>query len=414
MGRVAPGFVGFAVFLSYYLGLNFRVAGQREWHSAFFGMCALLLPVLWAGRGGRLLSGIALGVALIFRPQSIVFVPAIALAIDMGTRRPGERWTRTLPALVEYSVAAGVALALGFLPLIQAGVMRDFVESLRQMGSSESNYRVGSRIEPVLRLYRLITVMPGMLYIPLLIAALWSKEATTRRACVLALVALPLTCLYSILSPRDHAYFQIPVAATLAMGMTCLTALILQANLNSRMTLVAMSLCLVVASPRLPTHNLFKTYNELQFTFNEGNILNFREALSCLRHKRLPIAVPSGFVDNYEWYRIYQVVNYLRNDVPQSVPVNNLLFDTFSSITSMSGHLAGMPSDNYGILLSHAWIDRTVVALKQPEPSLVVWNPLKINDVDPAFAKMDAAIRENYQPSRRFGEIEIWSRKGQF
>ncbi len=412
-GRTAPGLIGFATFLSYYLGQNFRVVGQREWHSAFLGMVALLMPILWQKRPGRWLSGMALGAALIIRPQSIVFAPAIALAIDMSTRRLGDRWTRTAWVLIEYSVVVVGTVALGFLPLIRAGVMNDFIASLRQMGSSDSKYRMGGRLEPVKRLYRLITVVPGMIYIPLLMALLWIREAKVQRACVMTLVALPLVCLYSLLSPRDHAYFQIPVVGIVSMAMTCLVALIFRVDSRSSITSVTIILAMIAASPRLPLHNLLKTGNELNFSLNSGGISSYKDSLTSLWSHQLPRNIPSGFIDKYQWTDIRNVLIYLRHEVPQSVPVDNLIFDTLTAITSMSGHVAGMPSDNYGILLSRVWMDKTIAALKKPGPCLVVWNPQQMTSVDPAFDKIEAAVRANFEPSKKFGDIEVWSRKVQ-
>jgi hypothetical protein len=410
-GRILPGLIGFLSFLFYYSNQNFRVAGQRDWHATFFSISALLAPMLWRGRGGRLLSAVAFGVALIFRPQSVCFAPAIALSLDCGARQPGERWTVTALALVEYSVAVAATVTLGFLPLIRAGLIGDFLRTLKQMGSNASGYRPSTHSEPADRLIRMAIIAPGLIYVPILLALLWRRDREFKRVCRVVLTAMTLSCFYTLMSPRDHAYFQIPVIAAVSLGMTCLASLILRARGTSQLSLVAMLLCILAAAPRLPDHNLLKPPNEIFFSFQNPTLYTYPDALLHLRFRTLPVRTPTGFLDHYPWDDIRAVITYLRRDVPMSTPVANFLLDTYSSIPSMSGHLPAIPSDNYGLLVSPEWIEKDIAAIAAADPCLVIWNPRTMVVENPSFSGLEAAIRADFEPSKKFGEIEVWRRK---
>jgi len=85
-GRLLPGVVGYAVFLSYYLSLEFGRAAQRDWHGPFFVVEGLLLASAYPGRWTRWFSALTAAIAFAIRPQVVLFFPALALAIAQGTR----------------------------------------------------------------------------------------------------------------------------------------------------------------------------------------------------------------------------------------------------------------------------------------------------------------------------------------
>ena len=93
-GRIAPGLIGYSFFLYYYLGLDYHLAAQRDWHAAFFALLGLLLPDIVVGRRGRIASGAAFGLSLVFRPQMLLLLPALCQSLDQAPDRSGDQPAR--------------------------------------------------------------------------------------------------------------------------------------------------------------------------------------------------------------------------------------------------------------------------------------------------------------------------------
>ncbi len=99
-GRALPGLVAYLPFLTFYLGLNFTLVGQRDWQGPLFAVLGLMALEAWPGRRGRLASAMAMAVALAYRPHEALFLPAVASALlepgrgagGPGTAAPGRGW----------------------------------------------------------------------------------------------------------------------------------------------------------------------------------------------------------------------------------------------------------------------------------------------------------------------------------
>jgi len=131
LGRALPGLVGYALFLSYYLNLNYTQAAQRDWHGPFFLVGAILLAQARPGRVVGGLAGLLTAAGLAFRPQVVLLLPALFLAFDESARRPGESLGRNARPLAFWAVGAVAGMFLVFLPLLRAGLFDDFLRSLR-------------------------------------------------------------------------------------------------------------------------------------------------------------------------------------------------------------------------------------------------------------------------------------------
>ena len=140
-GSALPGLVSFLTFLGMYLGLDFTLVAQRDWHAPLLVVLGLFALEGLPGRRGRLIAALGIGVAFAFRPHEIVFLPALAAAIDEGARRAGEPWTRTIRPWLEWSGLAGSRRhCLAFSPLILAGVLDDLVRGVT--GARQGKYNV--------------------------------------------------------------------------------------------------------------------------------------------------------------------------------------------------------------------------------------------------------------------------------
>ena len=97
-------------------------------------MCSLLLPGLGSGRTLQTLSAVAFGLALAVRPQVFLLLPAIFLALDGSAQSRGEPWKQICVTFVGWGVVAGAVTALGFLPLVWAGILGDFLGCMKDPG----------------------------------------------------------------------------------------------------------------------------------------------------------------------------------------------------------------------------------------------------------------------------------------
>ena len=98
--------MGYALFLSYYLNLNYTQAAQRDWHGPFFLVGAILLAQARPGRVVGGLAGLLTAAGLAFRPQVVLLLPALFLAFDESARRPGESLGRNARPLAFWAVGA--------------------------------------------------------------------------------------------------------------------------------------------------------------------------------------------------------------------------------------------------------------------------------------------------------------------
>src|SRR5262249_3743597 len=152
---------------------------------------------------------VATAVAIAFRPQVVLLLPALGLAVWDSADQSGPRTSRRR-AILEGIIPALVVLALAFAPLAAIGVLGDFFEGVR-LASYGSSY---SRVTPVSFLKAWVLqaaawrwwVVPGA-------TVLLGGPLRTRayRVARVWLVALAGVSLYKPLSPVAHSYLDIPL-----------------------------------------------------------------------------------------------------------------------------------------------------------------------------------------------------------
>ena len=70
------------------------------------------------------------GLALTVRPQVVVLLPAILPALDASARPAGAPWKVTVLAVAAWGLVAALVTAVGFAPLVWAGVLGDLLATL--------------------------------------------------------------------------------------------------------------------------------------------------------------------------------------------------------------------------------------------------------------------------------------------
>jgi hypothetical protein len=399
-----PGAVGMAAFLSYYCGLDYTLAAQRDWHASFLGVFAILVAQASSRLSGRFAAGLLIGLAIGFRPQAVLFIPPALVAITLG-QAWGVGFARRLAAL---GLGCAVGMVIMFAPLVAAGVFNDFVRSVRVVayGGEYNKVTPGS---VVIEGIRQLAARDGVVLIAL--ALLLSRAAPATRSVAWTWIAAWCSvCLYRPLSPNPHAYLAIPLAVVACVNVAMLVQLLRDLpSVPARSRLVGILLTAglyVVIKP--PFVDPVAT----------------AQAVPVLMAGHEPDVPPRGYRANlglplagyYAWDDYRDALAYLRRVVPPDLHVANVLRGT-AAITGPLNRRPVFPAESVAWLIVVAPRDETEFAraLERDEQSVVVWDPEPVN-VNPrihrvAFPKLEAVIRRRYEPEAQFGAIAIWRRK---
>ncbi|HEV3163816.1 MAG TPA: hypothetical protein VGZ22_07230, partial [Isosphaeraceae bacterium] len=226
-GRILPGAIGFLTFLGYYLGLDYSQVAQRDWHGPCFAVVAVLIAQAWPGRIGRLTSALAMATALVIRPQPVLLLPALVLALADGSTDRRDGPAKVLLSGLEWGVVCAIFLALAFAPLVWAGVLPDFVRGVR-LAAYGGNYNKASAASFLKE--SLIQIAPLRIVAVLAAIGLLMGRAgrSDRRAAITWLVALAGVLLYKPISPLPHAYLNHPLMLVWSVSVAVLVQLALE------------------------------------------------------------------------------------------------------------------------------------------------------------------------------------------
>jgi hypothetical protein len=418
-GRVLPGIVGFAVFLTYYLSQDFGEVAQRDWHGPFFMLSGLLLAEAYPGRWSRVLAAATAAIGLALRPQVALFLPALALAAASGVRVQAEQaqpsdWARvpwrTVRALAGGGLLLALFVALAFLPLVLAGVFDDFLRGVRLAfyGSGYNKAHTASILNQMLlqSLHLEFDLVPLAV---LVLAPLGDpRRASTARVWLLAYLG---AWVYKPLSPVPFPYLEQPLRLVGAINFAVLVELLLTPRLaNPALRLVAIVLAIglgVDVRPRM------------------CSVAYARRGLAALCRREDPPETPLGMhialpgdprAVAFPWDDYRETLAYLRSHVGPDTKVANLLH-VVPALNGPAGRLTPLPAESLAWLSVHPEAERDFApALERaPAGTLVVWTPTKGRFVDllqryPDVERLAPWIRRYYVPIARFGDIEIWKR----
>jgi hypothetical protein len=407
LGRALPGLIGYVGFLGYYLGLDISAVAQRDWQGPVLALSGVLLAQASGTWSARLVSAILFAAGAAFRPHVVLFLPALALALDERARAPGEPYRTTIGPLLGWSAAFGLALLAAFAPLVLAGAFDDFVRGVR-LASYGGTYSRNSGGVVLTQLARELT-QPLLMVVPALVILLgWSADRRIRRSSLTWLVLMAATLWYKPLCPMQHDYLYLPLRLAWAVGLAFVAALILRAYAAPGLKLAALLLVLALVLPERPAH---------------CGITTRLGAVASLLKGEEPMETPPGAVglfapgrpDGLEWADYRATLDHLRHSVPPEVRVANLLIP-FVGLVGATGHPSPFTNEAGVIWLNLVRASdepRLVADLQRAgENSLVVWVPAPvIGNRDFQAPELTRAVRRLYEPDRAFGRIEVWKRK---
>lgn len=405
-GRAMPGLVGYGGFLGYYLTLDYSLAAQRDWQGPVLVVLGILLvQATSGGRFGRTLAALLGAAGLLIRPQAILLLPAQAMAVAAEARR---REKSAALALLGWAVVLAAGVALGFLPLILKGLMGDFRDSLKVVAYG-GRYNL---VTAPMFLWQMVRQFQPLKIdvVPLGIALLATRAASQTRATTGPwVVAFLGVLLYRPMSPNPlHAYLTHPLMLVWSVLAAILVEMILDreeftASARLAMVLLVVGIGLPTAKPRFSNPN------------------GSREAVALLKLRREPGAKPTGYAvnpevqsaANYEWADYRAVLHYLRENTSIDTKVANCL-KRVPAITGPTARLSPFPAESIAWVVVVKADDAELYAerLRKAEDCVVVWSPAeKGTAASPQVAPIFAVIEEQFRPSAKFGQIEVWVRK---
>jgi hypothetical protein len=402
-GSALPGLVSYLTFLVPYLSFDYSLVAERDWHAPLLVVLGLFALEVWPGRWGRVISALALGWAFAFRPQEIVFLPAMAAAVDEGGRRAGESWRRAIRPWLAWSALLAVSLVLAFSPLILAGVLDDFVRCVRSGVRGPYNVRsTFTFTQGLLGYFRDPGTMLELAAVVLL--AINGPEALRRPARTWGLALLGVL-FYKPMSPWPHFYLNQPITLIRAINLALIVAWLMTTHrMAAWARLATLAVILSYCVPGVP--KFCTAAHSLQ-------------ALGPLFRGEDPVDRPPGCGDQFgrskgpgKWYRwedYRPMLAYIRESTSPGTRIANLLWNVpYPTVNGPAGRLTPFPAAAGYI---HLWMvdpslrGEYVALLERNEDILVVWGPGTAN---PFFPELDRTVQEWYLPVARFGEIEVW------
>jgi hypothetical protein len=394
LGSWLAGLVGVAIFFAYYFDLTYALASQRDWHACAFALGGLMVLQLVHGRG-RLYSSVALmAIALLFRPQAVVFIPTYLYAVSIAA---GPR------AVAGWCAALGLSVLVGISPLLIQGLLGDLLTSLRLTAPGSSYNRTTAAsfaIELVKQANELRNIIVPVALLLMMPAAPGRK--TLLRTWLLATAG---AFAYKPMSPFPHVYLDHPLQVVLAIDAALVVALLFErTHLSNVVRLVAV---LFVLAPSVSIKPRF---------CNPGGSV---QALATLRRGVLPEAEPNGYRPTpglpaaayYPWEDYRSMLLWLDLNTRPATRVANMLKEV-PAITGPTGRLSAFPAESIAWLKMVRAADEARFAeeLDRASDVVVVWVPDEVG-LNPNFQTplLDEVVRRRFHLASRFGSIEVWT-----
>ncbi len=410
-GRLLPGAVGFAAFLSYYLASDYTLVFQRDWHGPFFMMLAFMLADGRKSRWGLVLSSLCAAVAFTIRPQVVLLIPAVLFGFWHGEDGERRRFREAAGASIAWLALMGGLVALLFLPIAIGGLLPDFIEGVRLVaygGSyNQASWSRALRVGAMQAMHLEFVVVPASI-----LALLPSTRPRLRASAWACLIALAGAWCYRPASPVPWPYLSHPYHVVLAVAVAMLVQMILELETNSPTVRLVLVLFVMLGAGV----TVRPKYCSVQLSLR---------ALADLRRggpaEKMPIGYgPEDGTEStvpYPWDDYRDVLRYLREQTPPGTKVANVLRDA-PALAGPSDRGSALPAE------SLAWL---VVAPREEasfleaiergdQNTVVVWSPSEEQALDslrlaPAVKHLAPAIRRLYEPKARFGRIEVWTRR---
>lgn len=405
-GSSVAGWIGYSAFLNYYLRLDYPWVMQRDWDASFFAVAGLLIAMSRRGRTGTVLAALAFAASFAFRPQPIVFFPALLVSLDYSARKPQESFLKTIKICVFFGIVFAIGLFLVYLPLIWNGAADDFLRAIREFAAGSRYARLSAKavfFHIILSSLDLKVVTTAILALALLL----NRRDQNRRPLAAALLALAGAYIYGAISPRHFAYHYHPIALCWAV----LFGVAVEKLIHYAKCKPFFILCFVLL--------VFST----QFQLTMRTFLAARkipDAIGALRRGDFPVETPIVADDGFssekafpEWKDYRELLMYLR-ETERDVEIANFT-SKWLSINAPVARVTPYPCDSslsWLILVNPDDEPRFAESLLKYKNTLVVWDPrVAEKRFQKEFPHLTETTKKYFEPIASFGDLEVWRRK---
>ena len=395
-----PGVVAGLVFLSFYLGLDYAHAGQRDWHAPVLAVGALLCVQAGRGTWRYVVAGVVCAMALSVRPQAVLLLPAVLIGVVGLTRGRPARSLLADPNTLAFCLSLCAAFALLLAPLLWFGIFGDFLRSLKVVAYGGGYNQVG--LVSILKSWVLQGAEWRWWVAPLASVLLMSR-ANSRAIVIPWLIMLAGVSLYKPISPVPHSYLLIPLTLVWSVNVGLLVALVLERvedppEIRLAVTLLALGLGATTFHPEFCA--VGPSYRACRGLFRGATASETPPG-----YRRGSVAT-TGY---YPWRDYRALLDYLRETKP-TTPIANMLKGD-PAITAMVDRPSAFPAESVAWLrmVRRSDMPRFAEALEHSNDALVVWIPGEVGPY-PAFRLdvIEEVVRRKFQFDRRFGSIEVW------
>ncbi len=405
-GHFWPGMLGFLVYMSTALSLDYTLAAQRDWQAPVLAVLAILIVQTFEGKTASLIVAAALSAAgFTIRPQVILLWPAVMLAAGRvdTTERLGVSIRRC---------AVWVAATLGFLflfmlPLIGAGIFDDFLNSIRVVAPGGSYNRTGFARIPYRWFRNSILLQWWATAGTLLVLILQTRSPQNRRLGWDWLIALGGASLYFPISPSSLAYLELPLKLLGAMASAAIFGLVASKSIGPP----SLRLIVVLGIAALGGTSFYPAL--CSFTITTQGV---KSLLSKTPFKATPPGYRQGAIivaAYFPWEDYKGTLDYLRSHTSPTTRVANMVVQD-PAIVSAVDRQSAFPAEGVTWLRMVRKSDAPLFeqSLKDADDSVVVWNPhtLPTEPSDQLYPLFQLVPRL-YQFEARFGDLEVWRRK---
>ncbi len=405
------GLIGCILMARYYMSLDASRVMQREWYVIALGIGMLMITQMTTHRYKYLFSGFVLAVALVIRPYAILLLPAVIVSVVI------EYWGQRLKteiALKQIVLSGLVSSLILWSPLVFHGIADDFFrETFRELmygnydpqGREAFHWTVYNQIATKVIFSALCTVVLTLYLL---------RNDPCKLGLVLPWVVMFVSMVfYKPLCPVMHAYTEIPLemVAGLMLGIFWGVFENFQ-GVSSRFKVSLIGFWTWFFLPAFP---------------DMLSVSSSREALVSMVSSTGLEKSPPGWAGHlkdrnkipkvYFWQDYQSALEFIREETSSEVRVVNFIrkqpFPTFNGPT---GRLSLWPCAE-GIQWLR-WVHPELEleyanSLQSQVPSIVIWNDREeMSNVAIKYPLIDRLIRREYEPLARFGQIDIWKRRG--
>jgi hypothetical protein len=407
-GGAVPGLFGYLAFLRFYLSQPFETTGERDWHTALLVCLGLMLSQAWPGRRSRIVSALAMAMAISIRPHAVLFLPALASAIAEHAPASATTWTTMARPVLAWAGWLVVFLVAAFAPLIAAGIADDWIRGLRvaAYGGPYSRVTPAGAMETFLWQFSDWRTDVSLAATLILASGRGGRSNRMARTWLLAWLG---ALVYRPIHPVPHMYLIHPffLVASITWALP-IDRLLSRRGLAMPVRILAVALLAYEVEPQPPAM---------------CHWLQSARAVRTLFLGEMPATTPMGSVQAFGgagptagWVTYCSVLTYLRESTrPQTFVANVLNRYPMESLNGPSGRLSPFLAESGICWLDWVKIDLDPEFARQLEAtpdSVVVWDPRQ-RDVSPAMKleRVISVIRRDYEPEARFGHVEVWRRK---